>query len=134
MVKYTLLTTLLLLTLQTFSQNVTAITTKQDTMVSIPLAQLRKVMYDLQQYDNCTELVAYQDSAIQSLDRKITFQKAIIDSHEVKDVLQETTINDLKEISKLKELKINELQNDVKFYKRTTIGGLILSVLGIIFI
>ena len=133
MVKYTLLTTLLLLTLQTFYQNVTTVN-KQDSMVSVPLSQLRKVMYDLEQYDNCTELVAYQDSAIQSLDRKIVFQKAVIDSHAVKDILQEKNFNDCKQIGDLKELKINKLQDDVKFYKRTTIGGLILTVLGIIFI
>jgi hypothetical protein len=103
-------------------------------MVSVPLSQLRKVMYDLEQYDNCTELVAYQDSLIGSLERKTVFQKAVIDSHAVKDILQEKNFNDCKQIGDLKELKINKLQDDVKFYKRTTIGGLILTVLGIIFI
>ena len=131
MQKLNLLIPLLLLTLPTFSQNVTV---NKDTLVPVPISQLRKAMYDLQQYDVCKEETATQDSIIGVQSLQILAQRSVIELYIAKDSLREGQFKDCMKISTLKDEKIGILEHDVAKYKKITLGTVIVAVLGIIFL
>jgi len=131
MQRLSLLILLLLTTLPTFSQTVT---TNKDTLVSVPLSQLRKAMYELQQFDVCKEEVQVQDSVIKNQHIKIVLQDSVIVLHVVKDSIQESQFKDCKNISTLKDEKIGILEHDISKYKKITLGTVVAAILGIIFL
>lgn len=118
-------------TLPTFSQTVTA---NKDTLVPVPLSQLRKAMYELQQFDVCKEEVQVQDSVIKNQHVKIVLQDSVIALHIVKDSIQESQFKDCRNVSTLKDEKIDILKHDVSKYKKITFGTVVVAILGILFL
>jgi len=91
-------------------------------------------MYELQQFDVCKEEVNVQDSVINSQNIKNILQDSVIKMHIAKDSIQESQFKDCKQVSALKDEKIGILENDVKKYKKITVGTVIAAILGIIFL
>ncbi len=129
--KLSLLLTLTLLTLPTFSQTVT---NKQDTLVQVPLSHLRKAMYEVQMYDVCKQEVVIQDSVIQTQNTKISLQALVIETTLQMDSAHVSQIQDLRHISALKDTKVKILTKEVSKQKKFTVGVGILGILGIIFL
>jgi uncharacterized protein YlxW (UPF0749 family) len=117
--------------LPTFSQTVT---NKQDTLVPVPLSQLRKAMYEVQMYDVCKREVVIQDSVIQTQNIKISLQASVIETNNQIDSVRVSQMQDLRHISTLKDTKIKLLTKENTKQKKITVGVGILGILGIIFL
>lgn len=122
---------LLLLKLPTFSQVVTA---NKDTLVPVPISQLRKAMYDLQRYDICKEETRWQDSLIQAQNKKIEYQAGVNQAYMQVDSLRVSQMQDLRHVNTLMKQKVDIVTTQVKRQKRITVGVGILGLLGIIFL
>ena len=119
------------MTLSTFSQTVTV---SKDTLVPVPLSQLRKAMYDLQMYDVCKQETHVQDSLIHEQGRKIDFQSQVIITQQQVDSMRVSQMQDLRQISAFKDVKIKVCEKTIK-QQRKIIGGVsLLGLLGIIFL
>lgn len=118
---------LLLLKLPTFSQVVTA---NKDTLVPVPISQLRKAMYDLQRYDICKEETRIQDSLIQAQNKKIEYQAGVNQAYMQVDSLRVSQMQDLRHIIAKKDEKISILESTITRLK--TITGI--SVVGAVLV
>lgn len=103
--------------LSSFSQTVTT----NDTLVSLPITQLRKAMYELQYLDICRTEVRMQDTLINSLHGQIKWQDSIIITYVVKDSLHEQRNVRAKELILIKDSRISQLESDVKKYKGASV-------------
>lgn len=121
---------LLLLKLPTFSQVVTA---NKDTLVSVPISQLRKAMYDLQRYDICKEETRVQDSLIQAQNKKIEYQAGVNQAYMQVDSLRVSQMQDLRHIIVKKDEKISILESTITRLKTITGISVVGAVLAITF-
>ena len=121
---------LLLLKLPTFSQVVTA---NKDTLVSVPISQLRKAMYDLQRYDICKEETRIQDSLIQAQNKKIEYQAGVNQAYMQVDSLRVSQMQDLRHIIVKKDEKISILESTITRLKTITGISVVGAVLAITF-
>ena len=121
---------LLLLKLPTFSQTVTA---NKDTLVPVPISQLRKAMYDLQRYDICKEETRIQDSLIQAQNKKIEYQAGVNQAYMQVDSLRVSQMQDLRHIIVKKDEKISILESTITRLKTITGISVVGAVLAITF-
>jgi hypothetical protein len=122
---------LVLLTFPTFSQNVTV---NKDTLVTVPITQLRQAMYDLQMYDICKQEVLVYDSISRAYEDKVKFQYEVIQLNYQVDSIRVSQLQDMRHMNALMKQKVDMFATQVKRQKRITVGVGILGLLGIIFL